>query len=149
MKIVIEAFHEGPEHLYLPHNYTHDFMVYPGTHDMQTVRGWWENASPAVQNHVRMYIGVDGRDIVWDLIRLALASVADMAVIQMQDLLGLDNSARMNTPGVTMGNWSWRYRREQLSDVVMGRLHHLTRLYGRGMPQLKEIAEAETEAVTQ
>ena len=148
MKILIEAFHDGPAHLYLPHNYARDFMVYPGTHDMQTVRGWWEGAPPSVQNYARMYMGVDGHDIVWDIIRLAIASVADMAVIQMQDLLGLDNSARMNTPGVTMGNWSWRFRREEVTEVVQARLHYLTMLYGRGRPVPQENDQGDTPEVS-
>ncbi|MDQ3928028.1 MAG: 4-alpha-glucanotransferase [Chloroflexota bacterium] len=134
MKVLIEAFYEGANNPYLPHNYKHDFMVYPGTHDMPTVRGWWANASSTVQNNARLYMGVDGHDIAWDLIRLALASVADMAVIQMQDLFDLDNSARLNTPGTTAGNWTWRYRREQLTIAIAERLQTLTRIYGRSMP---------------
>ncbi|HYP18600.1 MAG TPA: 4-alpha-glucanotransferase [Chloroflexia bacterium] len=141
MKVLIEAFYGNADNPYLPHNYTHDFMVYPGTHDMQTVRGWWAVAPPAVKDNARIYMGVDGHDVAWDFIRLALASVADMAVIQMQDLLDLDNSARMNTPGTTMGNWTWRYRREQLDHVVAERLRTLTRIYGRSMPPPTEATE--------
>ena len=138
MKILIEAFHDDADNQYLPHNYARDFAVYPATHDMQTVRGWWGNVSPTVQNNARLYMGVDGHDIAWDLIRWSLASVADMAIIQMQDLFDLDNSARMNTPGVTMGNWSWRYRHEQLTRHIAERLATLTRMYGRNMPQRGE-----------
>lgn len=141
MKVLIEAFHGGSDHPYLPHNYTRNCMVYPATHDMQTVRGWWANLTPAVQSKARLYLGVDGHDISWDLIRLALASVAGMAVFQMQDLLDLDNSTRMNTPGTTSGNWTWRYRHEQLSDNVKARLHHLTRLYGRAKLKTEESAK--------
>jgi 4-alpha-glucanotransferase len=135
MKVLVEAFHDDADNQYLPHNYARDFAVYPGTHDMQTVRGWWANVSSTVQNNARLYMGVDGHDIAWDLIRSALASVADMAIIQMQDLLDLDNSARMNTPGVTMGNWTWRYRHEQLTHNVAERLATLTRIYGRSRPK--------------
>jgi 4-alpha-glucanotransferase len=141
MKVVLEAFYGDADNPYLPHNYTHDFMVYPGTHDMQTVRGWWSVAPPAVKDNARIYMGVDGRDIAWDFIRLALASVADMAVIQVQDLLDLDNSARMNTPGTTTGNWTWRYRGGQLDHVVAERLRTLTRSYGRNMPPPTQGAE--------
>ncbi|HEX8231375.1 MAG TPA: 4-alpha-glucanotransferase [Chloroflexia bacterium] len=134
MKVLIEGFYQGADNPYLPHNFAHDFMVYPGTHDMPTILGWWANASPTVQNNTRLYIGVDGHDIAWDLIRLALASVADMAVIQMQDLLELDNGARLNSPGTTTGNWTWRYRPEQLTQTVAARLEMLTRIYGRSRP---------------
>src|SRR5262249_20310539 len=66
MKILQEAFHARSDNKYLPHNYTHDFVVYPGTHDMQTVRGWWGNMSPAVQHNARLYLGRDGSDMAWD-----------------------------------------------------------------------------------
>lgn len=132
MKVLVEAFHGEADNIYLPHNYTHDFVVYPGTHDMQTVRGWWGNASSEVQTKARLYMAVDGHDIAWDFIRLSFASVADMAIIQMQDLLDLDNSARMNTPGTTSGNWTWRYHRDQLTPPIAQRLALLTEIYGRG-----------------
>jgi 4-alpha-glucanotransferase len=116
-------------------------MVYPATHDMPTVRGWWNNASPVIQNNARLYMGVDGHDIAWDLVRLAMSSVADMAVFQMQDLLDLDNSARLNRPGTTEGNWTWRYHREQLTHALAERLATLTRIYGRDRPQSKKLAQ--------
>ena len=90
-----------------------------------------------------------GEDIAWDLIRLAFASVADMAVVQMQDLLDLDNSARMNTPGVTMGNWTWRYRPEQFDPHMVERLGLLTRIYGRAhieaTPETRAASDAAPE----
>jgi 4-alpha-glucanotransferase len=134
MKVLVEAFHNDATNIYLPHNYLRDFVVYPGTHDMQTVRGWWQNLGAHARQYAQQYMAVSGQDIVWDLIRLAFASVADMAIIQMQDLLDLDNSARMNTPGVTMGNWTWRYRPDQLTMTIAQRLGSLTRLYGRDRP---------------
>ncbi len=134
MKVLVEAFHGGADNIYLPHNYTHDFVVYPGTHDMQTVRGWWANLTPRVQEHARQYMRVDGRDIAWDLIHQAFASVADMAIIQMQDLLDLDNTARMNTPGTSQGNWTWRYQPEQITPHLTERLRLMTSLYGRDRP---------------
>jgi 4-alpha-glucanotransferase len=138
MKVLVEAFHGDADNIYLPHNYTHDFVVYPGTHDMQTVRGWWGNSSPEVQTNARLYMAVDGHDIAWDFIRLSLASVADMSIIQMQDLLDLDNSARMNTPGTTSGNWTWRYHREELTPAIAERLELLTRIYGRNLPDVDD-----------
>ena len=149
MKVLIEAFHGESDNIYLPHTYTHDFMVYPGTHDMQTVRGWWQNLSPTVQHNARLYLNTDGRDIAWDLTRAAFASVADMAVIQMQDLLDLDNSARLNTPGTTEGNWTWRYRREQLDHTVTERLHLITRIYGRDRPPARQQEAAAADSTAQ
>jgi 4-alpha-glucanotransferase len=144
MKVLVEAFHNDATNIYLPHNYLRDFVVYPGTHDMQTVRGWWQNLGPHPRQYAQQYMAVSGQDIVWDLIRLAFASVADMAIIQMQDLLDLDNSARMNTPGVTMGNWTWRYRPEQLTMTIAERLGGLTRLYGRDRPATPQAEEPAT-----
>ena len=131
MKVLHEAFHGDADNIYLPHTYTRDFVVYTGTHDMQTTLGWWHNLSPVVQHQARLYMGRGGEDIVWDMIRLALASVADMAIIPMQDLLNLDNSARMNTPGYPAGNWVWRYTPEQLGSSIADRLRLLTNVYGR------------------
>jgi 4-alpha-glucanotransferase len=147
MKVLVEAFHGGADNIYLPHNYTHDFVVYPGTHDMQTVRGWWANLAPRTQEHARQYMRVDGHDIAWDLIHQAFASVADLAIIQMQDLLDLDNAARMNTPGTSEGNWTWRYQPEQITQHLTERLRLLTRLYGRDRPVAeKKAAEQATKS---
>jgi 4-alpha-glucanotransferase len=77
---------------------------------------------------------VDGHDIAWDLIHQAFASVADLAIIQMQDLLDLDNTARMNTPGTSQGNWTWRYQAEQITPHLTERLRVMTHLYGRDRP---------------
>lgn len=147
MKVLHEAFHGDSTNIYLPHNYAHDFAVYTGTHDMQTTLGWWHNLPPAIQDRARLYMGRDGHDIVWDMIRLALSSVADMAIIPMQDLLTLDNSARMNTPGYPAGNWVWRYRREDLNVGIAERLQLLTNLYGRLKP-LAATSEQEKEQTT-
>jgi 4-alpha-glucanotransferase len=138
MKVLQEAFHGDSSNIYLPHNYRQDFAVYTGTHDMQTTLGWWQNLSPSIQDRARLYMGRDAHDIVWDMIRLALSSVADMAIIPMQDLLVLDNSARMNTPGLPSGNWTWRYRPDQLDYSTAERLQLLTNLYGRVKPPAKQ-----------
>ncbi|MGA7730033.1 MAG: 4-alpha-glucanotransferase [Chloroflexia bacterium] len=134
MKVLQEAFHGDATNIYAPHNYTHDFVVYTGTHDMQTTAGWWQNLPPAIKHQAQLYMGTDGHDIVWDMIRLAFASVADMAIIPMQDLLGLDNSARLNTPGDPSGNWTWRYRYDQLDYSTIERLQAFTTIYGRSKP---------------
>lgn len=134
MKVLQEAFHTDATSIYLPHNYARDFVVYTGTHDMQTTVNWWLTLPPSIQHKARVYMGTDGHDIVWDMIRLAFASVADMAIIPMQDLLSLDNSSRLNTPGNPSGNWTWRYRNEQLDYSILERLRTLTSIYGRTKP---------------
>jgi 4-alpha-glucanotransferase len=132
MKVLQFAFGAGADQPYLPHNYTPHCVVYTGTHDNDTTAGWWHNsATPKERTHVQLYLGRDGSDISWDFIRLALASVAETAIIPLQDVLGLGSEARMNTPGRAGGNWSWRYTPELLSPQVAERLATLTQLYGR------------------
>jgi 4-alpha-glucanotransferase len=89
---------------------------------------------------VQLYLGRDGSDISWDFIRLALASVAETAVIPLQDVLALGSEARMNTPGRAAGNWSWRYTPAMLTPQLIDRLRTLTELYGRAPD--KQAAEA-------
>src|SRR5690606_24812965 len=119
---------------FLPYNYVQNTVVYTGTHDNETTLGWYLNATEDERDHVRRYTVSSGRDIVWDLIRLAYASVADMAIIPMQDLFVLGNEARMNYPGREGGWWQWRYTKEMFSarapGIALG-LTELTQLYGR------------------
>ena len=131
MKILQFAFGGTRNSDFLPHNYAHNCVVYTGTHDNETTLGWYRNASQEEQDHIRRYVARDGSDIVWDMIRLAYASVADLAVAPLQDLMELGNEARMNFPGKTGGWWTWRYRPEQLTDYIVRRLHEMTILYGR------------------
>jgi 4-alpha-glucanotransferase len=131
MKILQFAFGGTQTSDFLPHNYPRNCVVYTGSHDNETTLGWYGNASPEEQDHVRRYVARDGSDIVWDMIRLAQASVADMAVIPLQDLMELDNEARMNYPGRVGGWWTWRYRQEMLTQEIAGRLREMTELYGR------------------
>ena len=116
---------------YLPHNYTADSVVYTGTHDNDTTEGWWHTLSDPTRQHVREYLGADGQGMAWALIRAACASVADMAIYPMQDVLGLDGAHRMNQPGVGEGNWVWRFTWAQVGPEPAQRLHHLARLYDR------------------
>ena len=131
MKILQFGF--GGEHnsAFLPHGFTANSVVYTGSHDNETTLGWYRNASPAEQDHVRRYVARDGRDVVWDMIRLALASVSNSAVIPLQDLMELGNEARMNFPGQVGGYWSWRYLPHMLTDTIAYRLREMTVLYGR------------------
>lgn len=129
MKILQFAFHEGAD-AYRPHTYDKNCVVYTGTHDNNTTRGWFEAGEEDVPRALE-YLGTNGEEIHWDMIRLALSSVAVMAVYPLQDVLGLGAKARMNTPGTPTGNWEWRVRAEQLLDFPSERLRHLTRMFGR------------------
>lgn len=131
MKVLQFAFGEDARNPYLPHRHTPNSVVYTGTHDNETTLGWWQGAPENVRDHVRRYYGISGNDVVWDLVRSALASVACFAIVPMQDLLELDNRARMNTPSVAEGNWGWRLRPGDLTDGVAARVRALSTLYGR------------------
>jgi len=126
-----EAGALGASNPFLPHNYTRQAVVYTGTHDNDTTKGWYRQRSPAEKDMLRRYLGRPDDDIVWELIRLAMASTAAFAVIPFQDALNLDSDARMNTPSTLGGNWAWRYRPEALSNWVSGRLNEMVALYGR------------------
>jgi 4-alpha-glucanotransferase len=131
MRILQFAF-SGPDNPYLPHNYaTPNTVVYSGTHDNDTTHGWFATILDEEKRFVQRYLGRDGRDIAWDLIRLGWSSVADHAVAPLQDVLDLGTEARMNLPGRAAGNWTWRLRRELLTDPVLDRLGDLTELYDR------------------
>jgi 4-alpha-glucanotransferase len=134
MKVLQFAFGGGPADPFLPHNYeSPDWVVYTGTHDNDTTVGWYDLSSTAAErDYARKYLGHDGSDMAWALIRLAWASVAHTAVTTVQDLLGLGHDARMNTPS-TVGppNWCWRLQPGALTDGLAGRLLSLTAIYGR------------------
>ena len=135
MNILQFAFGGDAENPYLPHNLSQDSVVYTGTHDNDTTVGWWKGLNKAEQERVREYLGHDAREMPWDLIRLAQASVARLCIVPMQDLLGLGADGRMNTPGEASGNWGWRYRPEELKPEIAERLARLADLYGRTRPQ--------------
>ena len=131
MKILQFAFDSSEANDYIPHNYVKNCIVYTGTHDNDTVTGWYRNASESDKKYVQDYLNTGDHEIHWAFVRLAMASVAYTAVTPMQDLLGLDSSARMNLPGTTQNNWQWRVKAEYLSPELAARLAHLTLLYGR------------------
>jgi 4-alpha-glucanotransferase len=131
MAVLQFAFDSDATNPYLPFNLDSNYVVYTGTHDNNTTRGWYDSQAEKLRDRVRLYLGVDGHDISWDMIRLALSSVADIAIIPLQDVLGLGEEARMNLPGTTGGNWQWRYWPGALDDMLAHRLHTLTALYGR------------------
>lgn len=118
-----------PHHL--PHRHEADAVVYPATHDNDTTIGWWQTAPEHVRHHLREYLASDGRDVSWDLIRAACASVADTAVYTLQDILGLDGAHRMNFPGKAQGNWRWRFAWSQVHPQHAQRLRRMCQLYER------------------
>jgi 4-alpha-glucanotransferase len=109
MKILQEAFGGDGTHGFLPHNYTPHCVAYSGTHDGETARGWWDNASAAKRQYAGCYLGCDASNVHWAMIRALSNSVAHMAVFPLQDVMGLGNAQRMNQPG-TMGGGNWRWR---------------------------------------
>ncbi len=125
-----------------PHYYERNSVVYTGTHDNNTTIGWFSGEDDATtlsreqrekeRQRALDYLGTDGHEINWDFIRLALLSVADTAIIPLQDVLGLGSQARMNQPGASEGNWRWRFTRAMLTDEIRDRLKKLTVIYGRG-----------------
>jgi len=134
---------QAPE--FMPHNYPRHLVVYTGTHDNDTTLGWWTSGgigdSTRTPEQVKKekafaltYLGTDGREMNWVLIRTALASVADTAIVPLQDVLGLGSEARMNLPGQPGGNWRWRFTADMLTDQVGERLAELTRIYDRCSP---------------
>ncbi len=116
---------------YQPHNYTADFVVYTGTHDNDTTVGWFAALGDAERGSVLRYLGTDGRDIAWDLIRLAYQSVAAWAIVPLQDILRLGSEARMNVPGRPEDNWTWRYSADVLATAPAAHLAALTAATGR------------------
>jgi 4-alpha-glucanotransferase len=131
MRVLQFAFDGKSDNPYLPHNYEARTVVYTGTHDNDTTCGWWARLPEGQRDHVRRYFGVDGASIHWNMIRAASASVADVSIVPMQDVLGLDGTARMNCPGVTKGNWEWRFTWDQVAPWHAERLAELARLHGR------------------
>jgi 4-alpha-glucanotransferase len=132
MKILQFAFGSDPGNPFLPFNYPRNAVVYTGTHDNDTTVGWYSTASDNEKQDLLLYLGCISNDGVhWDLIRLALSSVANQALIPLQDILGLGNQARMNFPSHAEGNWEWRYQAGDLTQELGDRLRNLTKLNGR------------------
>ena len=137
MKIIQFAwdFYDGrfnTENAYLPHNYEKNCVAYTGTHDNQTSQGWFNSLPDNYKDIVRRYFQCPDSDVVWQMIRGTVASVANTAIIPMQDIMGLDDSARMNLPSsVGSANWSWRYDPSQMQGWMMDRLREMIEIYGR------------------
>jgi len=142
MAVLQFAFGGDADNLYLPHNQRANTVVYPGTHDNDTTLGWYATADEKTRDHVRRYLRVNGRELGWDFIRAAYGCVANLAILPLPDLLGLGSTARFNTPGTNQGNWTWRYRPEQLRELhekSAPYLRELAALYGRA-PAARRVA---------
>jgi 4-alpha-glucanotransferase len=142
MRILQFGFGSDSKNIDLPHNYVPNVVAYTGTHDNDTTVGWFESVagegSTRTAEQIERertfcvnYLNTKGEEIHWDFIRTVLASVANTAIVPVQDLLGLGTEARMNLPNSTEGNWAWRFAAGMLSDEIAQRLEELTKLYGR------------------
>ena len=150
MRILQFGFGSDSKNIDLPHNYVPNVVAYTGTHDNDTTVGWFHSVAGEGSTRTAKqiererkfcmdYLNTDGEEIHWDLIRCVLGSVANTAIVPLQDLLGLGTEARMNLPNSTAGNWSWRFQSDALTDALAKRLKNLTQLYGR------LLGETETE----
>lgn len=131
MRVLQFAFGGDATNDHLPHNHTRDSVVYTGTHDNDTTAGWFASAGEKEREYCLQYLGTEGHEINWEMIRAAMASVGTVAIIPMQDLLGFGNEARMNLPASQKGNWSWRMTADAVSDEMIQRLRRLSHTYGR------------------
>ena len=142
MAILQFAFGTDPQAPdFRPHNYERNLVVYTGTHDNDTTVGWWTGEAGhstrsdedirEERDYVGRYLALDGRPVHWAFIRAVMASVANTAIVPVQDLLGLGSDARMNRPGVASGNWRWRLTPGQLTQDVMERLGELAETFER------------------
>ncbi|MCD8223738.1 MAG: 4-alpha-glucanotransferase [Clostridiales bacterium] len=137
MKVLEFAFNANERSSYLPCFYEHNCVVYTGTHDNDTAHGWFASLSENDRHFAAAYMGKDAKGVLseenaaWELIRLALASVADLAVIPLQDYLNLDSTARINIPSTLGGNWSWRMKEGEFTPELIRRCRELCEVYGR------------------
>lgn len=132
MKILGFAFDSGEENEYLPHTYTKNCVVYTGTHDNDTIIGWFSKAKENDKDYAKAYLNcTNDNDFHWDALRGAWSSVADIALAPIQDFLGLGSESRINTPGVASGNWQWRLKENILTEDLASKIKTLTKIYGR------------------
>ncbi|RPI24898.1 MAG: 4-alpha-glucanotransferase [Acidobacteria bacterium] len=137
MKVLQFAFGDSPANPYLPHNHVRNSVVYTGTHDNDTTFGWYKGLQLSEQEVIENYVGHPVQNACRDLMRLAFSSVADMAIVPVQDILCLGTEARMNVPGVGTGNWEWRVKPGALSDQLAEEIKTITEFFGRGKESRK------------
>ena len=131
MRVLQFAFDGNPDNPHLPYCYPHQCVAYTGTHDNDTARGWYQALDPGTRERVAFFLGGGTPPIPEALVREVLASVAQLAVVPMQDLLGLDSAARFNTPGTTSGNWRWRLPQGAFDSGLAQRCARRNAAYGR------------------
>ena len=132
MKVLQFAFDSREPSDYLPHTYTRNSVCYTGTHDNMTTRQWLETGTPEMQRYASEYMRLTPEEgMVWGVIRTAMSSVSDTCVVPLQDYLDLGAQARMNFPGTTNSNWTWRVKDGMITDALAEKIHHLTALYAR------------------
>lgn len=142
MKVLQFAFGTSLNQEYLPHMCEKSSVIYTGTHDNDTSKGWYEKAAPNEQDHFRRYCNVSGENASWDMIRLASFSPCMYAIFPLQDILSLGSESRMNTPGTQSGNWQYRFKQEQLTTELAHSLRYITKLFGRIPDDLEHNTEA-------
>ncbi len=148
MKVLQFAFYE-PDGEFLPHRHTENSVVYTGTHDNDTAKGWYAGLKPEERERVYDYLGIENEDeISWALIRAAYCSVARLAIVPMQDVLRLGSEARMNTPAVPADNWTWRAPDGVLRPDDAARLRRMAVLTGRMKPEPAPVAAPEPDPGT-
>ena len=134
MKVLEFAFDSREPSNYLPHNYNKNSVVYTGTHDNETLMGWYKNLNDNDKKYLQTYIGIKTRNtkkVLWGIIRLAQASVSDICIIPLQDYLMLGNEARINHPSTLGGNWQWRMENLQIKEKLLRKIYEITKIYGR------------------
>ena len=147
MKVLQFGFDAGKMNLNMPHNLRTPYVVlYTGTHDNDTSKGWYESANAEIQDQFRRYANSSGEDAAWGMVRLAFLSIAVFAICPIQDLMSLGSEARMNRPGVAADNWQFRYTADMLADHMAEGLAYLSDLSDRNLhEQEDEAVEIETE----
>jgi len=134
MKVLQFAFDSREESDYLPHNYDKNCIVYTGTHDNSTIRGWYDDISKADKQFSINYMNnaaTKPEEISWDFIRLAMSSVAKICIVPIQEYLELGKEARINTPSTLGDNWKWRLREDELTESTIKKIYKMTKIYGR------------------
>ncbi len=131
MKVLQFAFDSDENNDYLPHHYKENCVVYTGTHDNDTIIGWYNKRDENVIKFILEYTHITGKEINWDLIILAMSSKAVFSIVPLQDLLSLGSEARMNTPGTSFGNWQWRFKKSSLTKSIAKRLNTIIRKFDR------------------
>jgi len=131
MRVLQFAFGDDRSNVFLPHHYIANTVAYTGTHDNDTTLGWWHTAPDQVRNFVQEYLGSDGHEIQWDMMRALSGSAANLVIFPMQDVLGLSSEHRMNYPGKPEGNWEWRFSWGQLQTEQTQALAKMSAEFGR------------------